>query len=235
MTTTLKILTSVSFIFYQTFSFSASFQEVKTPIKLDNPFVAPFELTFSPPLTNGDELVVSTGDKVILKASIVGSVNVDKLFAMYKSISNKTNFLIKRNGEISDKTFVNISLPNGAAGLIDTATEKGTRCLTKREDNQLRFLCRSEMSTTDYIRKIEITDSKSSVILEATPYMSSNPLFKLSGNFNSEELVVKAYIATDTFLDTGGVENTPLMAANVDGPENESTHKNTVSGWKKAN
>lgn len=235
MTTIIKLLTAILLISYQTVSFSASFQEVKTPIKLENPFVSPFELTFSPPLTNGDELVVSTGDKVILKASIVGSVNVDKLFAMYKSISNKTDFVINRNGQISDKTSVNISLPNGAAGLIDTATEKGTRCLTKRTDNELKILCRSEMSTTDYIRKIEITDSKSSIMLEATPYMSTTPLFKLSGNFNSEELTVKAYIATETFLDTGGVENTSLMAANVDGPESESTHKNAVSGWKKAN
>lgn len=185
------------FIFLMTVkltSHSESTQFIKHPDAVNRGIVTPIELFFSPPLVDGDNVMIYNDNKLIGKLSVSGSLRVSTFGLRYKAVSDQTQINLLRNNKELEGSNIRFSLQEKATLIQHEQTNGQPICLTKvKPDSMFMILCKSATSTEDYIEKIDLVNNEGLLSIQITPYVSQNPFFMVKGNFNPNEMLVKPY------------------------------------------
>jgi hypothetical protein len=165
---------------------------------------------------------------------------ISKISSRFKALANKARFFILKDGNIvSEKysTFNNIPIAGDVGdGDLTIAnnqnTENGLSCLSKNTNGSLKILCRAAMSKNEYVNKIVISSAAGQVVVKMTPYISMNPFLGVDANLNYENLDIKYYVSTDSYVDNGSIENNSFK--NFD-PIINLKNNSSSNNWTKAN
>lgn len=156
---------------------------------------------------------IDYGDKVIVK------VDDYKIFELFNNSSNIIHSIMYQSkGVISKVINVTLLKKNRATisnsnqfQIVDPYFEEGTlpklctngkptnKVKVKQKANTIKFIVINEMCKTNYIDMVKIQSSQGEIIINTTPLMSANMLFKIKAENNFDKINITAYASDKVF------------------------------------
>lgn len=161
--------------------------QIPLPGKKGSGKVAPISVELGTDLKAGDVLELYTDNNLTHTLSPAENVSISSFSVRIKATSQNTKVKVKINRQNGDSSTESRSFDVANPAELTSKITGGNKKKYKlrKKYQQFKFLIRSPMSTEDYISEVVFNTSNGDIVVNMTPYASTNPYIKIKGNVDN--------------------------------------------------
>lgn len=165
---------------------SSSMIRIEAPSFVENPDIVPFSIQLSEPLREGDSLIVYIDENVAYRIEVKEDVQVDMFSGRVRSIGGDLQARVTRtNGQVHKARF---SIQQNHRSSIPDLEDRGTEYRQAASRGEIRAIFNNYMGSRGFIQEIHIDSENGSIVIETSPYVSTNPFIWIQGNFQNASI-----------------------------------------------
>ena len=165
---------------------SSSMIRIEAPSSVENPDIVPFSVSLSEPLRKGDSLALYVDKNIAYRIEVQDNVQVNLFSGRVRSMGGNLQARVDRsNGQVQKARF---SIRQTRRSSIPDLEDRGTEYREASSKGEIRAIFNNYMGSRSFIREIHINSDNGSIIIETSPYVSTNPFIWIQGNFQSASI-----------------------------------------------